>query len=162
MAAMDAGAAGYVCKQADRDVYLAGVRSVVSGGIYVYCPSRGGGAAMPVMVGQVLAGTSAAGGSTSRAVPPRTGTRPTLSDREQQTLAHVGAGFTHCQTARRMGVSKATVDTYTARIRGKLLLGNKAGLALAALRYVEPHSRPLIGVGGGQDQHSAPQVPTRA
>jgi DNA-binding CsgD family transcriptional regulator len=40
-----------------------------------------------------------------------------------------------------MGVSKATVDTYIARIRTKLGLGNKAELALAALRYLTPPPR---------------------
>ena len=41
-----------------------------------------------------------------------------------------------------MGVSKATVDTYVARIRAKLTLGNKAELTLAALRYLTPPSPP--------------------
>jgi two-component system, NarL family, nitrate/nitrite response regulator NarL len=64
--------------------------------------------------------------------------------REQQALAYIGRGFTHQQTATRMGVSKATVDTYIGRVRSKLNLGNKAELALAALRYVEPRHR--VGV----------------
>jgi DNA-binding CsgD family transcriptional regulator len=35
-----------------------------------------------------------------------------------------------------MNVSKATVDTYVARIRAKLSVGNKAEPALAALAYL--------------------------
>jgi DNA-binding NarL/FixJ family response regulator len=61
-----------------------------------------------------------------------------LSPREQEALTYIARGFTHQQTATRMGVSKATVDTYIARIRTKLNLGNKAELALAALRYLSP------------------------
>jgi DNA-binding CsgD family transcriptional regulator len=71
--------------------------------------------------------------------------RTTLSNRERQALEYIARGFTHQQTASRMGVSKATVDTYIARIRTKLRLGNKAELALAALRYVEPRHRGAIG-----------------
>ncbi|MEU7870001.1 LuxR C-terminal-related transcriptional regulator [Dactylosporangium sp. NPDC049140] len=56
-----------------------------------------------------------------------------LSPREQQTLDLIASGFTHAQVASRMGVRKATVDTYVERIRAKLQLGNKAELTRAAL-----------------------------
>jgi two-component system, NarL family, nitrate/nitrite response regulator NarL len=59
--------------------------------------------------------------------------RPDLSAREEQTLELIARGFTHAQVATRMGVRKATVDTYVERIRGKLQLGNKAELTRAAL-----------------------------
>jgi DNA-binding CsgD family transcriptional regulator len=68
--------------------------------------------------------------------PPR---RPALSPRERHTLSLIARGYTHQQAATRMGISKATVDTYVARIRAKLKVGNKAELAVAALRYVEWH-----------------------
>ena len=61
-----------------------------------------------------------------------------LSWRERQALSYIARGYTHQQTATRMGVSKATVDTYVGRVRTKLRLGNKAELALAALRYLGP------------------------
>jgi len=66
--------------------------------------------------------------------------RPVLSARERETLSYIARGFTHAQTARRMRVSTATVDTYVARIRAKLQIGNKAELALAALEHVRPLS----------------------
>jgi DNA-binding NarL/FixJ family response regulator len=73
-----------------------------------------------------------------RGHPPE---RPELSPREQEALSFIARGFTHQQTATRMGVSTATVNTYVARIRAKLQLGNKAELALAALRYLKrPHA----------------------
>lgn len=65
------------------------------------------------------------------AVPPETSA--VLSTREQQVLRHIARGFTHGQTARRLGVSPHTVDTYVKRIRAKLELGNKADLTRAAV-----------------------------
>jgi DNA-binding NarL/FixJ family response regulator len=68
--------------------------------------------------------------------PPVTGgraSRARLSQRERETLAYLAAGYTHRQTALRMNVSKATVDTFVARIRTKLAVGNKADLTRAAL-----------------------------
>ena len=56
-----------------------------------------------------------------------------LSDRERQVLGYVASGLTHGQTARRMFLTKATVDTYVDRIRRKLGAGNKADLTRAAL-----------------------------
>lgn len=59
-----------------------------------------------------------------------------LSPREEQALDFIARGFTHAQTARRMGVTKATVDTYVERIRAKLQVGNKAELTRAALSRI--------------------------
>jgi two-component system, NarL family, nitrate/nitrite response regulator NarL len=130
LAAMQAGASGYLTKHASGDAFVTAIRSVVAGRVYLSAPFAEGLAAPP---------------GRDRSVPPgreRTGAHSApLSDREQEALAYIGRGFTHQQTARRMGVSKATVDTYVGRIRTKLRLGNKAELALAALRYVEPHHR---------------------
>lgn len=57
----------------------------------------------------------------------------TLSQREREALAYVAAGYTHQQTASRMRVAKSTVDTFIARIRTKLGVGNKAELTALAL-----------------------------
>lgn len=58
-----------------------------------------------------------------------------LSERERQVLLCIGDGYTHDQTARRLGISTHTVDTYVKRVRSKLGLGNKAELARAAIYY---------------------------
>lgn len=57
-----------------------------------------------------------------------------LAPREEETLSLIARGFTHAQVASRMGISRATVDTYVERIRAKLQLGNKAELTRAALQ----------------------------
>jgi DNA-binding NarL/FixJ family response regulator len=58
---------------------------------------------------------------------------PRLSLRERQVLSYIASGLTHGQTATRMHLTKATVDTYVERIRRKLGAGNKADLTRAAV-----------------------------
>jgi DNA-binding CsgD family transcriptional regulator len=53
---------------------------------------------------------------------------PMLSAREREVVAYLAAGFTHDQTANRIGLSPHTVDTYVRRVRVKLGAGNKAEL----------------------------------
>ncbi|MEU9477009.1 helix-turn-helix transcriptional regulator [Streptomyces sp. NPDC048191] len=62
-----------------------------------------------------------------------TATHPPLTDRELQTLRHVAAGRTYLQTARAMGVSRHTVDTYMRRIRAKLGHASMAELTRIAV-----------------------------
>ncbi|MGW3747302.1 response regulator transcription factor [Streptomyces sp. NPDC005146] len=64
---------------------------------------------------------------------PAVSVRDELSQREQQVLDFIAEGLTHAQTARRLGISQHTVDTYVKRIRSKLGVGNKAELARLAL-----------------------------
>ncbi|MCO1580717.1 response regulator transcription factor [Crossiella sp. SN42] len=45
--------------------------------------------------------------------------KPRLAPREAQVVRHIAAGLTHAATARQMGVSVATVETYLRRIRNK-------------------------------------------
>jgi DNA-binding NarL/FixJ family response regulator len=119
LAAMQAGASGYLTKHASEEAYAAAIRSVAAGTFYLSAQ---------------LADLIQAATMSKRVARPH----EALSPREQQALGFIAQGFTHQQTATRMGVSKATVDTYIARIRAKLQLGNKAELALAALRFL-PH-----------------------
>jgi DNA-binding CsgD family transcriptional regulator len=59
--------------------------------------------------------------------------QPRLSPREKEVLSWISGGLTHGQTATRMRITKATVDTYVERIRRKLGAGNKADLTRAAV-----------------------------
>jgi DNA-binding NarL/FixJ family response regulator len=71
----------------------------------------------------------------SRAELRTEGLSPILSEREEQVLSHLSIGLTHGQIARRLGISRHTVDTYVKRIRSKLGVGNKAELTRAAVTY---------------------------
>jgi DNA-binding NarL/FixJ family response regulator len=112
--ALAAGAAGYLTKDSAGPEYVEAVRAVAAGSAYV-----------------------APAASARRAATGGADRRTELSRRERQALTYIARGFTHQQAATRMGVSKATVDTYVGRIRTKLQVGNKAQLALAALRYLD-------------------------
>jgi DNA-binding NarL/FixJ family response regulator len=114
LAAVRAGAAGFLTKAADEAAYATAIRSVAAGTFYLSAQ----------LADLIQAATMRA----------TAGPQDTLSPREQEALGFIACGFTHQQTATRMGVSKGTIDTYVARIRTKLQLGNKAELTLAALR----------------------------
>ncbi|HEX9342594.1 MAG TPA: response regulator transcription factor, partial [Actinomycetota bacterium] len=118
--AIRAGADGYLTKQASDDAFIEGVRQVAAGGFYL---------------SSQLADMLQADLDQDQA-PGHNGSRPDwgqLAPREQETLSCIAAGFTRGQTARRMGVSQSTVDTYVKRIRQKLGLGNKADLTRMAM-----------------------------
>jgi DNA-binding NarL/FixJ family response regulator len=118
LGAIRAGACGYVTKLADPLMLVAAVRTVASGGF-----------ALSSQLADILQGELARVPATA-GTPPGT---PALSPREEEALELIARGLTHAQAASRMGVSRATVDTYIERIRAKLHVGNKAELARAAI-----------------------------
>jgi DNA-binding NarL/FixJ family response regulator len=123
LGAIRAGACGYVTKLADPLMLVAAVHTVASGGF-----------ALSSQLADILRGELAR-------VPAAAGTAaatPALSPREEEALDLVARGLTHAQAASRMGVSRATVDTYVERIRAKLHVRNKAELARAAIERHPP------------------------
>jgi DNA-binding NarL/FixJ family response regulator len=121
LGAVRAGAAGYVTKHADPEMFLAAVETVAAGGF-----------ALSPQLADILQA------ELSRVHRPATGGARVagtqeLSVREEEALGLIARGFTHAQVGKRMGVTKATVDTYVERIRAKLQVGNKAELTRAAL-----------------------------
>lgn len=124
LGAIQAGAGGYVTKLADPVMLVSAVRTVAAGGFAL-------SAHLADMLQSELSGAATAPSPATRrgaAVAP-------LSPREEEALALIAQGFTHAQTATRMGVSLATVNTYVERIRAKLQVHNKAELTRAALRH---------------------------
>jgi two-component system nitrate/nitrite response regulator NarL len=132
LGAIRAGACGYVTKLADPPMLIAAVRTVARGGFAL-------SSQLADILQAELARVSVAAGDT---VPARdtaaTAGRPALSPREEEALDLIARGLTHAQAASRMGVSRATVDTYVERIRAKLHVGNKAELTQAAFERRPP------------------------
>lgn len=117
IAAMRAGARGYLTKRSDTALLVAGLHTVASGGFLLSSELAD--------IAHALMTTPGAG-------------EPALSPREDQTLRMLARGLTHGQIATRLGVRKSTVDTYVERIRTKLGVGNKAELTRAAIERENP------------------------
>ena len=114
LAAIRAGASGYLVKTSAVEAFAEAVRTVADGGFYVSSQLAD------------LIDTSAADGQPI-----------SLAPREREALALIAQGFTQSQAATRMGISPATIDTYIKRIRRKLGPGNKAELTRRAIELGE-------------------------
>jgi DNA-binding NarL/FixJ family response regulator len=117
LAAIRAGASGYLIKTSAVEAFAEAVRTVAAGGFYVSSQLAD------------LIDTSAADGAEGAPI--------SLAPRERQALSLIAQGFTQSQAARRMDISPATIDTYLKRIRRKLGAGNKAELTRRAIELGE-------------------------
>jgi DNA-binding NarL/FixJ family response regulator len=121
LAALQAGAGGFVTPDAQDAELLAAIDAVAHGAFYLM-------AGLAPYLYRELPGR-----------PDRSGAKD-LAPREVETLRLIATGHTHRQIARRMGLTEATVNTYVKRIRAKLKAGNKAELTRKAidLGYLAP------------------------
>ncbi|MEV4759540.1 response regulator transcription factor [Micromonospora sp. NPDC049559] len=124
LGAIGAGASGYLTKQSSPELLVSAVETLAAGGF-----------SLSAELADIVQAALAEGGG--RAGATEAGPAPPLSPREEQTLSLIARGFTHGQIATRLGVRKATVDTYVERIRAKLQVGNKAELTRAALSRLD-------------------------
>ncbi|MEV0403574.1 response regulator transcription factor [Actinoallomurus sp. NPDC050550] len=104
LAALRAGASGYLTKDAPEDVLVEALRTVHDGGFYL----------SPHLADMLAEAPHDA--------------RPRLTAREEEALRWVAEGFTHAQAARRMGISVWTFETHLRRVRAKFGIGNTAEL----------------------------------
>ena len=113
--ALAAGARGYVVKSAADRELLAAIRAVAHGQTHI---------------GQEVGGEPVADPKR-----PVGGGSPldTLSDREREVLVLVAQGHTNQQIADRLFLSVKTIESYRARLMGKLGLTNRAELTTFAL-----------------------------
>ncbi|MEU6312335.1 helix-turn-helix transcriptional regulator [Streptomyces sp. NPDC047014] len=57
---------------------------------------------------------------------------PSFTPREQQVLVLLSGGDTYCSIAKRLGISRHTVDTYLRHLRKKTGTTNRTQLAVLA------------------------------
>jgi DNA-binding NarL/FixJ family response regulator len=114
--AMEAGARGYVLKNASHDEIVVGVRAVAAGKRFL-CSELG-----LVMLGKVLAGEPEA------APQPTSG----LTAREMEILRLVADGLTNAQIADQLFTSPRTVETHRQNLLAKTGAKNTAALVRAA------------------------------
>lgn len=113
VAAMQAGARGYVLKGANGDEIAAAVRTVAAGGAVF-----GSGVAARILEL-----------TTSRRVAPQQDPDG-LTGREREVLEQLATGATNAEIARRLGLSTKTVQNYVSRILDKLHVSDRTQAAL--------------------------------
>ncbi|HYF79524.1 MAG TPA: response regulator transcription factor [Symbiobacteriaceae bacterium] len=107
---LQAGARGYLLKDAGRDAIFAAIRSA----------ARGETLLQPEVAARVVANLGAApvgGGATASPAP---GSDHTLSDREYEVLAAVADGLRNKEIADELGITERTVKAHLASIFNKL------------------------------------------
>jgi DNA-binding NarL/FixJ family response regulator len=113
LAAVEAGAVGYLARDAGPDELVRGIRAAARG------ESAG-------TLRAALALVTDPAGRTSRASP--------LTRREREVLALVGGGLANKQIARRLGISEKTVKTHLGRAFQRIGVGDRTQAALWAER----------------------------
>lgn len=114
--ALSLGAAGYVLKAAADSELITAIRTVSSGGTYVY----------PTLASRLVVGVQ----------PPlhfETDSARTLTPRETQVLQLLALGYTNQEIAEQLVVGVRTVETFRKRILEKLGLHTRAELVRYAL-----------------------------
>jgi two-component system response regulator NreC len=107
--AWNAGAAGYVLKEASRTDLVRAIRTVGAGGRYLD----------PAIGGLALGAGSDAG----------------LTERELEVLRLLALGYTNAEIAKQMYISPRTVETHRANLQGKLGAAGRPQLVRYALEH---------------------------
>ncbi len=125
--ALDAGAAGFVLKDASAEDLIAATRAVSAGAAWLD----------PKVASRVLT-------AVRTYVRPRVAESARvdqLTDREHDVLAHIARGATNSEIAARLIVSEATVKTHVGAIFAKLGVRDRAAAIVFAYDHglVDPH-----------------------
>jgi DNA-binding NarL/FixJ family response regulator len=112
--ALDAGAVGYLLKDAEPDAVLEGIRAA----------ARGESPLAPKAARALLAERADRGSA------------PELSDREQEVLALVGEGLPNKLIARRLDISEKTVKAHLTRVFRELGVDDRTQAALWAREHL--------------------------
>ncbi|MEO3786742.1 response regulator transcription factor [Actinocorallia sp. B10E7] len=121
-AALTAGAAGFILKDAPGEEIIQATRAVAAGRGWLD----------PVVVPQIF--------DAYRSDPRQRRTTDTapaagLSQREREVLSLIGAGATNTEIAARLNIAEGTVKTHIGRIFTKLDLRDRAAAVIFALRH---------------------------
>ncbi|EME98980.1 response regulator transcription factor [Streptomyces mobaraensis NBRC 13819 = DSM 40847] len=121
--ALSGGATGFLVKSGAPEELIAGVRAVAEGAAYL----------SPKVAARVVA--HLAGGGAGAAAGRRAAARErvaALTARERDVLAHLGAGLSNGQIARRLRVVEGTVKAHVSSILARLGVDNRAAAAVVA------------------------------
>lgn len=116
IAALRAGASGYVSKSMAAEELVLAVRRIMAGSTYI-----------SANLAQLLASDAAA--------PPARAAHETLTAREHDVLVMIGEGKQIKQVSAELGISISSVNTYRARIFKKMGLASNAALIRYAIKH---------------------------
>jgi DNA-binding NarL/FixJ family response regulator len=114
-AALEAGAAGYLLKDAEADAVAAAIRDAHAGEVH-----------LDPAVARLLAQRMRERRDRDEPVEP-------LTDREKEVLALVGKGLANKEIAYQLGITERTARTHVSNILGKLGLASRTQAALWAV-----------------------------
>jgi DNA-binding NarL/FixJ family response regulator len=123
--ALRAGAMGYITKEHATEKIIEAIRRVLEGKIY-----------LSEEMAEKLLHRAVGQGATRVSRSPL----EKLSDRELEVFQLIGQGSDTHQIAERMRVSAKTVETYRARIKEKLRIGNRIELVQRAVQWAMEQS----------------------
>jgi DNA-binding NarL/FixJ family response regulator len=119
MRALGSGASGFLIKSGEPEELIIGVRAVADGAAYL----------SPKVAARVVAHLTA--GDSARRATARARVEA-LTDREREVLAHLGAGLSNGQIARRLSVVEGTVKAHVSSVLAQLGVPNRAAAAVVA------------------------------
>ena len=123
LATLQAGADGYVLKDAHSTELMTAIRHVLDGRRYL-SPSISGTIIEGLLQGKKASGIRSAW--------------ETLTQREQEVLHLIAGGLNNRRIAERLVISEKTVKTHVSNILGKLGLADRTQAAIYALQYRPP------------------------
>ncbi|RMI30279.1 response regulator [Streptomyces triticirhizae] len=130
--ALRAGAGGFLLKDSDMDTLLNAVRTVAAGE----------GTVAPAVARRLFAEFARQSpGPPPPAASPAAERLSSLTPREREVLAQIGAGLSNAQIADQLHMAEATVKTHVSRLLGKLTLTNRVQAAVLAQELRLPGSR---------------------
>jgi DNA-binding NarL/FixJ family response regulator len=124
VAAIEAGASGFLLKDAEADELAAAIRSAAAGEVHLD-PAIAGIVARRMRVGGGGAGGGGARGDGMAA----------LTGRERDVLARVARGLPNRQIAEDLGITERTARTHVSNILAKLGLASRTQAALLAVQH---------------------------
>jgi DNA-binding NarL/FixJ family response regulator len=125
IAAIEAGASGFLLKDAEADVLAAAIRAARAGEAH-FDPAVAG-----IVARRLRAGNGGSGG------PGRDGADPstTLTSRERQVLHGVARGLSNRAIADELGITERTARTHVSNVLAKLGLASRTQAALFAVQH---------------------------
>ena len=136
MAAINAGASGFLLKDTEPETLLNSIRTVYQGNAII-APSATKRLIEKMMDGD-FAGTAAAAPVSATSASASTATMYTdpeldeLTDREREVLIEIAAGATNAEIATTLYMAEGTVKTHIGRLLAKLHIRDRVGLVLLA------------------------------